>query len=89
LEMRERAVRIPFRGTRPPSGAPAQQGRGGHGWRRPWGRRGSPLCLASRWGKKERQGEEIRSDGWGPLVSETRWEMKGRRAGWAVLGRRG
>jgi hypothetical protein len=42
-----------------------------------------------RWGKKERQGEEIRSDGWGPLVSETRWEMKGRRAGWAVLGRRG
>jgi hypothetical protein len=53
---------------------------GGQGWRRPWGRRGSPL-RASRWGRKGMQGKEIRSDGWGPLVSETRWEMKGRRAG--------
>jgi hypothetical protein len=31
-------------------------GRGGHGWRRPWGRRGSPL-RSSRGGKKERQGK--------------------------------
>jgi hypothetical protein len=73
---REWAAGIPFRGTRRPSGAPAQQGRGGcHGWRRPWGRRGSP-CLASRWGRKGCR-ERIRSDRWGPLVSETRREMKG------------
>jgi hypothetical protein len=36
LEMRERTAGNPFRGARPPSGAPAQQGRGamagvGHG----------------------------------------------------------
>jgi hypothetical protein len=38
-------------------------------------------CVRSRWGKKERQGEEIRSDGWGPLVSETK---SGRWAGGLV-----
>jgi hypothetical protein len=76
LEMRERTAGNPFRGAWRSSGGAAQQGGGGHGWRRPWGRRDSPLC-ASRWGNKERQGEEIRSDRWGPLVSETRREMKG------------
>jgi hypothetical protein len=83
LEMREWAVRIPFRGAWRPSTAPAQQGGGGHGWRRPWGRRGSPLCLASRWGE-EKQGERDKmvADGWGPLGSETSREMKGWRAGW-------
>jgi hypothetical protein len=35
-------------------------------------------CVASRWGKKERQGEEIRSDRWGPRGRES---MSGRWAG--------
>jgi hypothetical protein len=51
---------------------------------------GAARPSASRHGGEKRNREKgIRSDGWGPLVSETRWEMKGRRAGWAVLGRRG
>jgi hypothetical protein len=40
-------------------------------------------------GKKRNREKGIRmADGWDPHVSETMREMKGRRAGWAVLGRR-
>jgi hypothetical protein len=69
LEMRERTAGNPFRGAWRPSGGAAQQG-GGHGWRRPWGRRGSPL-RASRWEEKQGEGKRDKdgADGWGPHVS--------------------
>jgi hypothetical protein len=53
-----------------------QHSREGHGWRRPWGgRRGSPLRVTGKTGKK---GIRRMADGWGPHVSET---MRGRWAG--------
>jgi hypothetical protein len=87
LEMRERAVRIPFRGTRPPSGAPAQQGRGGHGWRRPWGRAAGLLPRARFVTGRQGRGK-VRSDRRVPRGSE-RKEKWGKLGRLAVLGRKG
>jgi hypothetical protein len=53
---REWAAGIPFRGTRRPSRGASAAGQGRHGWRRPWGRRGSPPCV--RHGGEERQGKD-------------------------------
>jgi hypothetical protein len=79
---REWAAGIRFRGAWRPSGGASTAGR----W--PWGpaRLASPpaprppRCVT---GKRNREiGIRMVADGWGPLGSETRREMKGRRAGW-------
>jgi hypothetical protein len=61
----------PFRGTRRPSGAPAQQGRGamagvGHG------RGAAGLLPRVTVGKEGRERIRRMADGWGPLGGETR-----------------